>query len=233
MSKILILDTETTGLIEPIQPVEMAWIELDSDLTKIKELGRFERRYKPDKPIEFGAMATSHILEEELQNEISYTQCIFDVPEATEYLIGQNIDYDWKVLGKPPIKRICTKALSTWLFPGLDSYSQSALLYYCFGREAKPLLKEAHNAMCDIENNLRLFKVLVNSILYTYPDLTIETLWELSEEARIPTVVPFGKFKGQPFNAMDIGYVQWWLYKSDTKPDEYQLKALRKAGFKV
>ena len=232
MNTILILDTETTGLIEPIQPIEMAW--LDISFPNLQVLDSFERRYKPTKAIEYGAMATSHILDSDLIDKHSYLEAIFDIPVDVEYIIGHNIDYDWKVLNKPNIKRICTKALAQWLWPTLSSHSQSALLYFIYGEEARDWLKEAHSALCDIYNNKRLLQHILFTIDPDYKkNITIEKLYELSENARIPTIVSFGKFKGQPFTAMDSSYVNWWLNKSDNKPDEYQLKALRLAGFKV
>jgi exodeoxyribonuclease X len=233
MSKILIGDTETTGLIEPIQPIELAWLEID--YPSLVPLETFNMKYKPSKPIELGALCTSHILLSELEGYPSWETC--KLPEDTEYIIGHNIDYDWKVLGSPDVKRIDTKALSSYMFPNLDSHRQSSMLYHFMGDAAKPLLKEAHNALCDVENCLRLLAYLVDHIKTEYMEnvnpKTIEALYELSETARIPTKLHFGKFKGQPYGALDIGYIKWWMYTSDNPPDMYQMKAIRNAGFKI
>jgi hypothetical protein len=55
-----------------------------------------------------------------------YTE--FRLPQGIEYLVGYNIHYDWKVIGQPDIRRICVLALARHVYPGLDSYSQSAVL---------------------------------------------------------------------------------------------------------
>ena len=229
---IYIADCESTGLIEPIQPIELAWLKLEwnEDLTVLEE---FNQRYKPDKDIEYGALATSHILPSELKNERPWTDCA--MPEDTEYLIGQNIDYDWNILGQPEVKRICTKAMAQVLIPNIDSYSQSALLYYVLGEDARELLKEAHNALCDIKNNRLLLEALIAEYIVKYnkPFPTIEELYAFSEDCRVPAKLHFGKYKGMPYTSLDYGYVQWWMTKSDTPPNEYQKKALRKAGFRV
>ena len=47
----------------------------------------------------------------------------FRLPEGIEYLVGHNVDYDWKVIGQPEIKRICMLALCRSFFPALDSHS--------------------------------------------------------------------------------------------------------------
>ncbi|MFH7456797.1 3'-5' exonuclease, partial [Pseudomonas syringae pv. tagetis] len=79
------------------------------------------------KPIELGSLATSQILEEELADCPPHTE--FSMPADTTYIIGHNVDYDWRVNGQPDIKRICTQALSRKLWPAADSHSQSAMIY--------------------------------------------------------------------------------------------------------
>ena len=64
MSKAIIFDTETTGLDSP-EVIEAAWIELRS-LSPLTFGDNFEQRYKPSKPIGLAALATHHILDEEL-----------------------------------------------------------------------------------------------------------------------------------------------------------------------
>lgn len=221
MPRIIILDTETTGLITPIEAIEVAWQEVVFEEQRIHKTTKlFLQRFKPSKPIEFGALATSHILMSELLD--CEPSSSFKLPEDTEYLIGQNIDYDWKVLGKPNVKRICTKAIATQLVPNIDSYSQSALMYYFLGESAKPLLKEAHNAQDDINNNF----ILLNNLLDLVPKgiYAVEELWNFSEQCRIPTVMPFGKHKGELIKDIPSGYKQWLRHQPDV--DEYLLKAI-------
>ena len=221
MPRIIILDTETTGLIEPIEAIEVAWQEVVFEEQHVDKTTKcFLQRFKPSKPIEFGALATSHILLSELLD--CEPSSNFKLPEDTEYLIGHNIDYDWKVLGKPKVKRICTKAMATHLIPNIDSYSQSALLYYFHGEFAKPLLKEAHNALEDIKNNFRLLKWLLNLVREDIYD--IEELWKFSERCRVPTVMPFGKHKGELIKEIPSSYKQWLRNQPDV--DEYLLKAI-------
>jgi exodeoxyribonuclease X len=76
----------------------------------------------------------------------------FRLPAGIEYLVGYNVDYDWHVVGEPPLRRICVLALSRHFFPGLDSYSQAAVLYHLARHRARELLKNAHSAMADVQN---------------------------------------------------------------------------------
>ena len=110
-----IFDTEATGLDSP-HLIEAAWIKVPdpNDLTPTE---RFCQRYNPGKPIALGALATHHIMDEDLVDCPPYTD--FRLPDGIEYLVGYNIDYDWRVIGEPDVKRICVMALSSSVYLGL------------------------------------------------------------------------------------------------------------------
>lgn len=73
------------------------------------------QRYNPGKPITFGALATHHIMDEELVD--CPLASSFTLPGHVDYIIGRNVDFDWEVIGKPEIKHICTLALAHKLWP--------------------------------------------------------------------------------------------------------------------
>jgi exodeoxyribonuclease X len=50
-------------------------------------------------------------------------------------------------------------------------------------------------------------------------------LWEISEKARIPSVMPFGKHKGVPMGDVPADYKRWLLNQPDVDP--YLAIALR------
>jgi exodeoxyribonuclease X len=144
----IIFDTESTGIDAP-QLIEAAWIRVPDPNTLVS-IESFHQRYKPSKPIALGALATHHIMDEDLVDCPPPTD--FRLPPGIDYLVGYNIDYDWRVIGEPPIKRICVLALARSLLPGLDSYSQSAVLYHLIRAQARELLKGAHSADADVYN---------------------------------------------------------------------------------
>ena len=104
----------------------------------------YEERFKPSKNIEYGAMAVTNIVPEDLISCAPSNEA--RLPAYTNYIIGHNVDYDWKALGKPDVKRICTLALSRHVLPDLDSHTQSAMLYYFLGIEAREMLINSHSA---------------------------------------------------------------------------------------
>lgn len=214
----IILDTETTGFEEP-QPVEVAYLVLEGTAPAVA-VSQFRQLYKPSKPISLGALATHHILDEDLESAPPYTD--FRLPAGTEYLIGHNVDFDWLAIGKPEVKRIDTCCLSRKLWPAADSHALGALLYLISRSTASMLLRDAHSAAQDASN----CPLLLNAILKQHGDpATWEAVWNLSEAARIPDVMPYGKHKGMRIADVPADYKAWLLRQPDVDP--YLVSALR------
>ena len=214
----LILDTETTGIEDP-HPVEIAWLRLQgpNDLSAEQ---MFSCRFKPGKPITLGAMATHHIRDEDVTDCESHTT--FRLPDGVEYLIGHNIDYDWSAIGKPDVKRIDTCAFSRKLWPQADSHTQSAMLYLLERSRAREWLRGAHCASVDAYNCFRLLKHILKAL---GDPTTWEAVYALSEAARIPEVMPFGKHKGVRIADVPPDYKAWLLGQPGIDP--YLATALR------
>ena len=215
--KALILDTETTGFDEP-EAVEIAWMSTE-DAVSLSFTGQFVNRFQPSKPISMGAMATHHIMDEDLVD--CAPSCCFTLPPDTDYLVGHNVDFDWRVIGEPDVKRICTMALSRSLFPQVDSHSLSAMCYHLFRDTARERLKDAHSAMADVLLCRDILRIIVGMLgTDNWHDL-----WLASEAARIPKVMPFGKHKGMLVKDLPSDYKSWLLRQSDVDP--YLVEALR------
>lgn len=219
---VYIFDSETTGLNEP-RLIEAAWLKL-KNISSLTVTADFLQRYKPGKPIELSALATSHILDEELDDCEPYNT--FALPEDVEYLIGHNVDYDWRVIGEPDVKRICTRALSFKLWPAADSHTQSAMIYLHYRTEAAGLLRNAHAALDDVKNCRLLLVKILDTLAVTLgrPVSDWEELWDISEDSRIPTVIGFGKHRGMAISDLPSDYKRWLLNQSDLDP--YVRKAL-------
>lgn len=206
----IIFDTETTGFHEP-RIIEAAWLEcsiLPGGLIKLGD--DFCQRYNPGKPIACGAMAVHHIMDEDLVNEPSAS--LFRLPEVT-YLIGHSVDYDWEVAGKPEVRRICTLALARRVWPDAE-HSQSALMYLLERARAREMVRNAHSALADV----RMCSIILGHLVAALQVQSLEDLWIKSEEARIPTHMPFGKHKGWAIKDLPSDYVRWLLRQPDVDP---------------
>lgn len=215
----IILDTETTGVEEP-GLVEAAWLEVDSPQGLV--LGQeFSGRFNPGKPIEFGAMATHHITNEDVADCPAPDE--FHLPEGVEYIIGHNIDFDWKVIGEPKVRRICTLAFCRRLWPD-DSHSLGAMLYRLEGPSAREHLRAAHSARADAY----ICRMVLSAILAKIGEpATWDDLWQQCEVARVPELMPFGKHKGARIADVPSDYKRWLLNQPDVDP--YLRKALKAA----
>lgn len=156
----------------------------------------------------------------------------FALPASPLLMIGHNVDFDWRMAGEnPDIKRICTLALSRFLFPDKDSHTQSAMMYLIArrnGREAqaRELLRNAHAALDDVRNCAIVLRFLLEVAMDAgHATDTWEEVHALSEKARIPTVMPYGKHKGTPINQVPNDYKAWLLRQPDVDP--YLVQALR------
>jgi exodeoxyribonuclease X len=224
MTTVLILDTETTRVDNP-EVIELAWMAFNGfpSMNVATESAVF--RFSPDNPSQYGALAVHGILEEELVGKQPSCDAVLHVPQA-EYWIGHNIDFDWKALGQPPVRRIDTMAMARLLLPDLDSHTLAACLYAVAGRSAttRNRLRDAHSAAADIGFCFEIFSwaMSVRNIE------TIESAWTFSEDARIPRKWTFGKFRGMPISHADRGYANWYRKQPDCDP--YVIRACELAG---
>jgi len=209
-----VLDTETTGIDEP-QIVEVGWMAfttLDDAIPRPiaphNSVRDYCERFKPSKPMAFSAIATHHILPDELVD--CPPSSSFLMPAGAEYLIGHNIDFDWKAIGSPPMKRICTLAIARHLWPEADGHSLGALHYMLNGAtaESRWALRNAHSALIDCG----LTAILLERILLQKTELTTwSALHAYSELCRIPLLMGFGKHAGMKLSELPPDYVQWLL----------------------
>lgn len=125
----IILDCETTGFQDP-RPVEIAYFRLPefkvlrefklrSSLESVFDLESdfdliFNSRFNPKKPISSEASKIHGIWPKDVRDKPPYTD--FELPDM-EYLVGHNINYDYRVLGSPKIKLICTKTIANKVIP--------------------------------------------------------------------------------------------------------------------
>lgn len=223
MTQCYLIDTETTGLADPIEVISLATQGVAENLTMLTTAVQ-EEFFCPSKPLEWGAMATHGILMADLEGKRPASEA--KLPSDCTHIIAHNADFDWKALGQPPVKRICTLALARAAWPALDSHTLGALMYYIKGPtpETRELLKGAHGAAVDVG----LLSMLLPTLIEEFEATSVEHLWQLCEEARIPKIMAFGKYKGRPVHEVDGGWISWYRRQED--PDPYLLKAFKRIG---
>ena len=220
----LILDTETHDLNG--YPIEIAHVACDlvNHQLFVDEDWIFDQFYSCPEPISFAAMAVHHILESDLIGKPSYDT--FRLPENVTYLIGHNVDYDIQAIQKCDssiqVKGICTLALSRMVWPDASAHNLSTLYYMVEGPtdQTRKELRNAHNAAADIMFTARILAWIIKATGVK----DMDALYALSEEARIPKKLTFGKHNGMLIKDVPADYKAWLLKQSDIDP--YLRKAL-------
>lgn len=220
----VVIDTETTGFDAP-EVIELAWANWTDD-----EAAAFGEchRYKPSKPIDWGAMAVHNIIPADLEGKPPSIQAFDDRP-AARFWIGHGIDFDWRALGEPPVHRICTLAMSRHLWSEVDSHSLSAMTYFLAEDKAvaRDKVRGAHGARADVLMTAELLRTIC--AVAKLDPMDLPKLHAFSEDARVPRIMTFGKFKGQPVSNVDRGYMNWYSRQPDIDP--YVMEAFRRNGF--
>ena len=219
----LILDTETHDLNG--YPIEIAYApcSFEQGVLVINQGEVFDEYFSCPEPIALGALATHHILEADIAEKPSFDT--FKMPQDVQYLIGHNIDYDIKAVQKCQpdftVKGICTLALCRMVWPDLP-HTLGAMYYHVMDdlELARKHLRHAHNAKADIYFTGVILKTLVEQLGIK----DMNSLFIMSESARIPKYITFGKHKGTAIKDLDSGYVSWLLKQPDLDP--YLRKAL-------
>ncbi len=197
---IYVLDTETTGVTNHKihghpQVIELALIKLSEKITPIKEtiekakdsisfLNMIESlatsgkatRYKPSMQIHRKAVEVHGIKMLKLLKEPKSET--LELPKDVKYLVGHNIQYDYRCLGKPEgIKLICTLSLARQIDKkfgiGFKNHKQDDLLLYFYGEDVRELVTGHHAALYDCVKCLLLLVKLLEYIpnISTYEEL--------------------------------------------------------------
>jgi exodeoxyribonuclease X len=214
----LIFDTETHKLHGDIIEAAGISVELYPNYGIIQTMRDFSTRYKPSEPISIGAMAVHHIVDEDLENSPPYTEFKFPMHINVEYLIGHNIDYDIAAVNRAGIvttgiKSICTLAMARYLWPTLESHNLTALAYQVSSdrKATRMALKNAHSAWNDCYTTLSLLCVIIRETGIS----SFEELYEYSEQARYPTHIFYGKYRGWAIKDMEDKDIHWLLGRTD------------------
>lgn len=221
----IILDTEINTING--YPIEVSYspCTFAQGVLEVNHGQNFDEYFSCPEPISMGAMAVHHILEADLVGKPSFDT--FRLPEGVTYIIGHNIDYDIQAIklcdSSIDVKGICTLALSRMVWPDMETHNLSALYYFIMEDKAlaRTHLRKAHNAKWDIYFTGVLLQVIVEKLGIK----DINSLFLMSETARIPKKISFGKHKGTAIKDLEPSYVSWLLRQDELDP--YLRKALK------
>lgn len=218
-----VIDSETCGFEGGI--VELASVDVNQgSMLGFQDSNPMQDYVKPDRPIEFGAMAIHHITEDMVSNadpiELVWPVYTGKVPAHDEspepdYFVAHNASFDKGVLPPSNVPWICTLKLSRYVYPQLESHTNQYLRY---ALDLDPIIKcilpeglHAHRALYDVYCTAVLFAHLASKLQWD-----VGTMLRATSEPSLIHYVKFGKYAKQrpTFEEAvrnDPSYFQWCL----------------------
>lgn len=235
MTKVFVIDTETTGLEETDRVVELAVLvaQLESTMSvegtthsSLTPMFKAKAVVRPDPWVNVKpeARANHHLTDEEIRAGDRLQEVIgrFPQPSADDVVVAHNLDFDERMLrqsgGEPLIgkRRVCTYRCARHIWPERVGYSNQVLRYALDIRVAIPPEDgHAHRAMYD---------AMVTYGIFAYM-LTLRTVRELEDyTSKVPlqTTCKLPKYKGTPWEKVPSTYMFWILKAADPFHEEIQ-----------
>ena len=202
VNKIIILDTETTGVLEEDRIIQLSYLVTDSD-GNIEEV--HNEFCQAPLPIKFDAMAIHHITPEELEGKPECTQLkgfarLNELNTSDNLIVIQSAEFDLGMLEKEgfvsQMKLVDTFRIHRFFYhedPHGLQYNRYALGLY--KKEAKQMQElgvqiAAHDALGDVI-------VLKNFYDYLLNDHEQDKMIEMCSKPILMDLMPFGKHKGK------------------------------------
>ena len=218
----LIIDTETDQGYNPL-PIQIATIDL---MTGEEWMAYFNS----GRPISPATTQVHGITDADVAGLAAFDLKQFNLPE---YLIGHNVHFDWRVIGRPDTKLICTVRLARLAFPEWYSYKQSHCIEQLFDLQnrtdqAVHFTQHAHDALGDVRMCLQIYKACCERLGIASDDYAAahqlcqpkSKRRPATEQRRAVTIMPFGKHRGQRIADLPIPYVKWLLANvTDLRPN--------------
>ncbi|TGP28249.1 hypothetical protein EN875_032345 [Mesorhizobium sp. M2D.F.Ca.ET.232.01.1.1] len=210
---IRVVDTETTGLTDPKELVEIGWTDVRYFPMQgwAIESGPHARLVNPGMPITAGAKSAHHLFDEDVADGMPPDEARGLVSAGADYIACHNLAYDGPLLksGKPGI---CTFKCAKEVYPNLDSHKNGAIWYALgLGGGAKQM-EPVHRAGPDSWTTAHILLDLLRV-------LAVETMVDISANPLRLLKMNFGKHAGTPFSELPTDYLDWILHKSDMKSD--------------
>lgn len=211
-----VIDSETCGFEGGI--VELASVDVPQNGHPIYGMSNGKQHFvKPDRPIEFGAMAIHHITEDMVSDadpiESVWPRYWCDLEDS--FFVAHNAAFDRSVLPPSDVPWICTLKLARYVYPKLESHTNQ-YLRYALGLNAdlvKALPEDlhAHRALYDVYCTAVLFIHLADKLQWD-----VGTMLRVTSEPSLIHFVKFGKYAKQrpTFEEAvrnDPSYFQWCL----------------------
>lgn len=212
--RIILGDTETSGLSATAKAVEIAWFEIDPHHNI---LDKVHSRLDPMVPIEPGASGVHGITNKMVEDSPSEEQFFkLFVPGGAilgpSILVAHNAPFDVRFYGPwmpELIGTICTLRCSRILYPEAQNHKMQTLRFM-LDLEAG----DAHSALGDVVTLYSLIERIKQDF-----GLSVLDLIDLQKKAVPIEKMTFGKHRGVPLKDVPRDYFQWLMKQEKVDPD--------------
>jgi exodeoxyribonuclease X len=213
LTLIRVVDTETTGMDDPAEMVELGWtdVRLFPDGWGI-ERGPYSHLVNPGMPISFPAMAVHHITDAVAGGGMDPEQARADIVAGADYLCAHNVEFDSRFVRGHSLPWICTFKAARTAWPELQSHKNGSIRYERGLCLDDPRTEPSHRAGPDTWVTAHILL----DLLKIYPP---ETLVEISANPILLLKVDFGQHAGKRWSEVPTDYIDWILHKSGMKDD--------------
>lgn len=239
LQKVVVNDTETTGVDEDDDIIEFSASFPMSAQDGIDDIINYTNRYKPLKPVPAIASSVHFITDDDLVDCGSYKDDIENIDAlftSREFYVGHNVDFDRdmyiqnhrKSTGIVPeymidnTKWICTLRLAKKLFAEDMEYENFKLSYLWFKYGLNKTVDRPINAHAAKDDVYMCFKVLVKLVEICIERGVIDPNQDIGEQiiafCNKPyryQIMPIGKHKGEKMKDVPLNYLNWMITNSD------------------
>ncbi len=210
LTLIRVTDTETTGLADPKELVEIGWTDVRLFPTGWAiESGPHARLVSPGMRVTPGARAAHHITDDELATGMMPDDARALIASGPDFIACHNLAYDAPLLraGKPGI---CTFKCAKEVYPDLESHKNGAIWYALGLGDGAKQMEPVHRAGPDSWTTAHI-------LLHLLHELTVERMIEISANPLRLLRMNFGKHAGMSFTELPWDYLDWIVNKSNMR----------------
>jgi exodeoxyribonuclease X len=243
ITKIVVLDTEGTSVdTKENDLLEVAWQVLErlpSESARWTFGSAFSTLIEFNGKIPCGARGVHHISEEMVRTgspfrPVPRETLVADMLQAEEpgelLYAAHNAPYDSEVLPELTLPWLCTYRTSRILFPDADSHKNQSLRYELdVDARARARMRDvAEEGVVDtfldpevLLPHRALYDCVVTAciLLKILEQKSVEDLLKSATEPVLLVKWPFGKYRGEPTQGTDPGYLRWYLRQAERDPD--------------
>lgn len=209
---IRVVDTETTGIDDPAEMVEIGWtdVRLFPDGWQI-ERGPESGIINPGIPITFPAMAVHHLTDDDVRFGADPDLIRQEITAGSDIICSHNWVFDSRFL-RTQLPYICTLKCARTIWPDLQSYTNASIRYelgLCLGDERT---QPSHRAGPDTW-------VTAHILLKLLETHTVEQLLDISKNPVLLGTCYLKAHKGKRWSEVPSDYLDWIVNKSDMRCD--------------